>query len=418
MGFKHLNLTLLYVEDDAATRKTIGEVLALKVQNLYLAKDGVEALEIFKKNRIQLVLSDYQMPNMNGAELCSHIKEINSSVSFILLTAYNDTTLLIDAINSGVDKFLQKPIESKKLFGTLENAYEKIMKDFELEKLTVCLQEAEDVAKLSYWSVDIERKKIMFSQEAKELFTLSGEDIEYKDFLNYIKEEDRAKFLEIFQESIYIDKSINEVVAIKIPYKNISYINIATKGWRSSVCGTKHVVGLFQDVTNYEVQKLRLLKEIHSDPMLNIANKSFLKSELENLIKLSKRYGHSIGVIFFDIDNFKSFNDNYGHLVADDLLVELADLIKQNIRQSDLFGRWGGDEFVLVCGYSSQDASIELANKIRKKVATHNWRCKASVTVSMGLAFYKKGDDASALINRADSKMYKAKKNGKNRVHY
>jgi len=418
MKFKRLDLTLLYVEDDEATRKSIGEVLALKVENLYVAEDGLEALEIFKKNKIHLIISDYKMPNMDGIELCNNIKKINSLVSFVLLTAYNDTTLLIDAINAGVDKFLQKPIEAKKLFTTLNDIYEKIMRYFELEKSIVCIKEAEKIAKLSYWDVDVARKKITFSQEAKELFNLNGEDIDYKDFSAYIKEEDRPRFLEIFQERVYVDRSIDEVVAIKKSLHNILYIHIVAKGWKSLAYGTRHVIGFFQDVTNHEIQKLELLKEVHSDPMLKITNKIFIASELENLIKSSKRYGHSISVIFFDIDNFKSINENYGHLRADELLIELSNLIKNDIRQSDLFGRWGGDEFVIVSEYGSPDSTIKLAAKIDNKVAKHNWECKISVTVSMGLAFYKMGDDATSLINRADLKMFEAKKDGKNRYNY
>lgn len=418
MDTKQLNLTLLYVEDDEGTRKSIGEVLALKVENLYVAKDGFEALEIFKNNKIQMIISDYQMPRMDGNELCENIKKINPSMPFVLLTAYSDTTLLINAINSGVDKFLQKPIDSKKLFSTLNNIYEKIMKDFELEKSIICIKEAEKIAQLSYWNVDIDRKEIIFSQEAKDLFNLNGESIEYIDFLTYIKEEDKSKFLEIFQERVYVEKSINEVVAIKNSHQNILYIHIVAKKWESSACGTYHVTGLFQDVTHSEIQKLRLLKETHSDPMLKIANKIFINSELEKLIKSSKRYGHPLSAIFFDIDNFKSINETYGHLKADDLLVELSELVKNNIRQSDLFGRWGGDEFVLVCSYSSQDATIELARKIQHQIETHNWASQIDITVSLGLAFYEVGDDVTSLINRADEKMFEAKKDGKNRYNY
>jgi len=418
MDTKRLKFTLLYVEDDEDTRKAISEVFALKVENLYVAKDGAQALEIFKKEKIHLIVSDYQMPNMNGAELCSAVKNIEPSIQFILLTAYNDTALLINAINSGVDRFLQKPIEAKKLFALLESHYESIWKQFQLEKSIACIKEAEKVAQIAYWDVDIDQKEIFFSQEVKEMFHFSSETIEYKDFLKYIHKEEHAKFLDIFQKRIYEDKKINEVIAIQNSSHELSYIHIVARAWDSSVCGTHHLLGLFQDITHYEKERLQLLKEAQNDPMLKISNKIFLTSELGKLIKLSQRYGHSIGVIFFDIDNFKSINEKYGHLKADQLLRELTDLIKKNIRESDIFGRWGGDEFVLVCGYSSQDATIELASKIQKRVATHKWECSANVTVTLGIAFYNKNDDATSIIKRADLKMLEAKKDGKNRYRY
>ncbi|MEA2091391.1 MAG: response regulator, partial [Campylobacterota bacterium] len=151
MSFKSLDLTLLYVEDDDNARMRLTEVFKHKVENLYVAKDAIEALELFKKHYIHFIISDFQMPNMNGNELCSAIKKINPSVCFVLLTAYNDSNLLINAIDVGVDKFLQKPVNAKKLFNVIDAIYEKIMNKFQLEKSRVCLQEAEKIALLSYW---------------------------------------------------------------------------------------------------------------------------------------------------------------------------------------------------------------------------------------------------------------------------
>ncbi|MCD6191563.1 MAG: response regulator, partial [Sulfurimonas sp.] len=123
---KLLNLSMLYVEDDERTRAVLSEVFKNTVKNLYVAKDGLEALKLFQEKHIQLIISDLKMPNMNGNELCSEVKKINPSVHFILLTAYNDNNLLIEAIDSGVDKFLQKPLGKKKLFLLLDEIYKKI----------------------------------------------------------------------------------------------------------------------------------------------------------------------------------------------------------------------------------------------------------------------------------------------------
>jgi len=419
MHTKVLNLTLLYVEDDKDTRESLSKLFKIIVTKLFVAKDGIEALEIFQKNNIHCIISDFQMPNMNGNELAKKVKELNPYVPFILLTAYNDKELLINAIEAGVDKFLQKPIQSEKLLSTLSIIEEKVHNKFKLEKSNICLQEAERMAHLSYWSINLRSMKIEFTPETCKLFGISNsEHIEYINFIHVIEEEDKKKFIDIFERRVFEENFIDEIISIRNSLGNQIYIHIITKQWVSSVCGDRHVIGVFQDVTSYENRKNQLILENLTDHALQISNKKHVILELDRLIKLSKRYGYAIGVIFLDIDNFKAINEKHGHLVADDLLLELAQLIKDNIRQSDIFGRWGGDEFVLVTGYSSPDSTIELAKKISNRIAKMHWKCQVSLTISMGISFYEKNDDAYSLLNKADEKMLEAKHNGKNRYIY
>ncbi len=418
MNARKLKLTLLYVEDDKDTRIQLSEVFKQKVETLYVAKDGLEALEIFKKKHIHLIISDFLMPRMNGNELCGAIKKIQPLTTFVLFSAFNNSQILIDAIDVGVDKFLQKPISATKLFNILEEIEEQVINKFRLEKATVCLREAEKIALLSYWDVNLHTNTITFSNEAKELFNLSGKAVDYTAFSLKVKENDRTTFLKVFEQKVFEDEKIDEIVVINNVNNKKIYIHIVAKRWESSVCGTKHVIGLFQDVSHYEEQKISLIKESQSDPMLKIYNKKFLTVELDNLIKSSKRYGHPIGVLFFDIDNFKHINETHGHLVADEILQELSSMIENDIRQSDTFGRWGGDEFVVITGYSSPDSTLFLGNKLLEKVNTHPWCYDIKVTISMGISFYEVGDDVESLLDRADKKMLEAKSQGKNRyVH-
>lgn len=409
-----LPLTLLYVEDDEDTRKALGEFFQHKVRKLFVAKDAKEALEIFSREKIHFVISDFQMPGMDGNELCGKIKEQNRNVLFVLLTAYNDTKLLINAIDAGVDKFLQKPIDPTKLLNVMDEVNRTLNRQFELEKSTVCLKEVEKIALLSYWDVNLQTKKIHFSAEAQELFDVEfSENIGYKELAHNVVPEDKEKFFYLFEEGVYNKDRVDDIVAIEKKNGKKLFIHLVSKQWTSSACGTKHVIGMFQDVTRYEVQNRKLIKENQLDPMLHISNKVFVLSELEALIKLSKRYGHSIGVMFFDIDNFKWINDVYGHMIADEILVDLVDLISNNIRQSDIFGRWGGDEFVLVSGYSAPDAILSLKDKILRTIASYEWVQGIELSISVGVAFYEAGDSAETLIERADKKMFECKKANK-----
>jgi diguanylate cyclase (GGDEF)-like protein len=419
MNLEVLNLTLLYVEDDIDTRKSLGQFFKNKVKKLFIAKDGVEALEIFKENNIHSIISDYRMPKMDGIELAQKVKEIDPLVPFVLLTAFSDKELLINAIDAGVDKFLQKPVQANKLFTTLSSIEAKVQDKFKLEKSNICLQEAERIALLSYWNVNLRDMKIEFSHEAYKLFEIiETSSSNYMSFADVVVLEDRKKFIDIFEKRAFQEDAIDEIIAIKNSLEKRIYLHIITKQWVSSVCGDKHVIGIFQDVTNYENQRNQLIEENLTDSALQISNKKHIIIELDRLIKLSKRYGYAIGVIFFDVDNFKAINEKHGHIVADELLIELANLVKNNIRQSDLFGRWGGDEFVLVTGYSSPDSTIELAQKISNIVSKTPWKCQVTLTISTGIAFYEQNDNAYTLLEKADKKMLEAKHSGKNRYRY
>ncbi|MEA3373572.1 MAG: diguanylate cyclase [Campylobacterota bacterium] len=410
-----LNLTLLYVEDDTDTRKQLSNVLRYKVDKLYVAKDGKEALELFKSHQIHAVLSDFQMPHMDGNELCQAIKGIKPFIPFILLTAYNDSKLLIDAINAGVDKFLTKPIDGDKLFALLDHIGHEVMQKFQLERTNTCLQEAEKVAHLAYWDVNLLTRKISFSEEAAELFEIE-QHIGYETFAKMVYDEDRPLFLDIFEKRIFEEDEIDELLAIKTAKSEILYMRIAAKRWESSVCGRSHAIGLFQDVSRYELERLRLLRESQSDPILKIANKNVLTLELTNLIKRSKRYGDPLTVLFFDIDNFKGINDNYGHLTGDSVLQQLTSIVKEHIRESDHFGRWGGDEFVIVPNNTNLKSANKLGQKLVDVVAAFAWPDDMSVTISVGVASYEAGDNVSSLLCKADKMMLKAKKCGKNRT--
>jgi len=118
----------------------------------------------------------------------------------------------------------------------------------------------------------------------------------------------------------------------------------------------------------------------------------------------------------FDIDYFKKVNDTYGHDVGDYVLQELSRIILNNIRETDSFGRWGGEEFMLLLPYTSQEKIMEIAEKIRKTVQEHTFKDVKQITVSIGVTLYKKDEGISQLIKRVDIALYEAKSHGRNQV--
>ena len=116
-----------------------------------------------------------------------------------------------------------------------------------------------------------------------------------------------------------------------------------------------------------------------------------------------------------DVDRFKSINDSHGHQVGDIVLIAVAAVLQRNIRKADLLGRWGGEEFLLVCNSTLAEAA-GLAEKLRIALQRHSVDPVGPVTASFGVSTYRPGDTSQTLVGRADAALYAAKATGRNKV--
>ena len=121
-------------------------------------------------------------------------------------------------------------------------------------------------------------------------------------------------------------------------------------------------------------------------------------------------------LLLFDIDDFKKVNDRFGHNAGDQVLLGTASVVTANIRDDDIFARWGGEEFVVLFGGTPIERATELAERLRIAIGNNYCGDAGSVTVSIGVAQYRRTEPILDFINRADAMMYEAKKAGKNRV--
>ena len=163
-------------------------------------------------------------------------------------------------------------------------------------------------------------------------------------------------------------------------------------------------------------QKKEIEKLINIDKLTGICNRHKLDSELIKEAKKAKRHNTDLSIILLDIDHFKSVNDNYGHLIGDKVLQEFSDVLKNSIRNTDTLGRWGGEEFLIICPFTTLEEIKILANKIKSNIQNHNFCNKLQQSASFGLAQLKAQDDARLFLNRADNALYRAKQKGRNRI--
>lgn len=164
------------------------------------------------------------------------------------------------------------------------------------------------------------------------------------------------------------------------------------------------------------IDRINLERLSEKDALTGIYNRGKLDKELKRWVELACRYDHSLALIMFDLDNLKEINDEYGHLIGDNVIKELTAIIGGMLRSSDVFARWGGDEFIILLPYAERDMALDLAERIRDLVSSNSFQYIRSLSCSFGVAVYEKGDDVMSLVRKADSSLYSAKQKGKNLV--
>ena len=179
----------------------------------------------------------------------------------------------------------------------------------------------------------------------------------------------------------------------------------------------KHHTRMIKRYQSILEQKNRTLERLtNTDHLTKAYNRRYCDVLLRKEIKRAHRYGEPLSVLLLDIDNFKSINDTFGHNIGDRVLKQVSGFITSTIRETDHFGRWGGEEFIIITPQTAEEQADMLAEKLRAFIDGHIFETVGNVTCSFGIASYKSGQNSESLIHHADTALYGAKENGKNRV--
>ncbi|MDH3342730.1 MAG: GGDEF domain-containing protein [Gammaproteobacteria bacterium] len=168
------------------------------------------------------------------------------------------------------------------------------------------------------------------------------------------------------------------------------------------------------------IERQRAAEELEelsiTDPLTSIYNRRKFNELLTSEVERSKRYKNDLAIIMCDIDHFKKINDTYGHDVGDKALKTFSEMINKNIREVDMFARWGGEEFMILMPNVNTDNAYSVAEKLRKAVASAKIESAGSITASFGVTDLNPDESIDSFIKRVDQAMYRAKDNGRNKV--
>jgi two-component system cell cycle response regulator len=177
---------------------------------------------------------------------------------------------------------------------------------------------------------------------------------------------------------------------------------------------------LAQTIRELEESRGFLRQQANTDPLTKLANRRYFFQTSTTVLSQMQRQNEHFSIIMLDIDHFKRINDTYGHQAGDYVLVELAKVLNETLRDGDIIGRMGGEEFVVACPFTNRLAAIVLSERLRKSVETSEFYFEGNtmpVTVSLGVATKTSGsDDVDKLMAVADSRLYIAKQKGRNRI--
>ncbi|WP_396589142.1 diguanylate cyclase [Bermanella sp. R86510] len=171
--------------------------------------------------------------------------------------------------------------------------------------------------------------------------------------------------------------------------------------------------------TNLALQEKAEAFEVlaRTDSLTNTANRRHFETELHKEIERSQRFKEPLSILAIDIDNFKVINDEHGHNTGDLVLITVANIIKQHIREIDTVARWGGDEIMVLLPHTSMNEAVHVAEKTRALINTTSIKPNLCISISVGVAELMRNEQMNTLLQRADKALYQSKEHGRNQVY-
>ncbi|MCL6471605.1 MAG: sensor domain-containing diguanylate cyclase [Firmicutes bacterium] len=231
-----------------------------------------------------------------------------------------------------------------------------------------------------------------------------------------------------FNTAKLVNEGIRSLIACPLFLENIIVGILYVDDFKVREFSSKDIsiLCLFSTYAALAIEKAKLLEETKllaiTDDLTKLYNHRHFNQRLETEFSRAKRYNEPLSLIIIDIDHFKNYNDINGHVKGNDVLKQLADILRRICRDSDIIARYGGEEFTVICPKSDRANAYHIADRLRKNVEEHKFpnaqtQPEGRITISAGVAcFPEDAADVGELIEKADTALYLAKRRGRNRV--
>ncbi len=384
-----------------------------------------EALAACQKYHPELVIiDDSQLLDPAGLQIPKAIKKINPLQAVLLNGESARPQTLLKLLASGIDGYIKKPFEINQVLNSLERVSKKI------EICKGLKQSAENFQILTDSNPNL---MLILSANGVEYVNQSMLDFigyypsepgDYSDFclLDFVQAinedngviQSRQKFLQYF-----FDNADSQHILRFKPASGKADTDIAQSSFMVSMTHKKdsdYYIFSLTNITRLVDENLRLEQSATTDILTGIANRAMFEQVIERYIDRFRLQGENFVLVFFDIDHFKSVNDDYGHDVGDSVLQEVVQLIGKHIRKRDFLARWGGEEFIILLNGSSLEEGRSTAEHLRRQIDEATFNSVGHITCSFAVVECQPGDTADNLLKRADIVLYRAKAAGRNCV--
>jgi two-component system, cell cycle response regulator len=448
--------TILLVEDSPGDALLIQDIFSA-TGNDHFSLEWVESLkaafERLKTAPIAAVLLDLSLPDGYGFQTVSQMVSAAPHMPIIILTGLEDEALAIKAVQAGAQDYLIKgQVQHGMLLRAIRYA---IQRKQEQEKLRASEARyrllAENISDVVFTlTLDLKIADVtpsvahLLGYQPEELVGISLEHILTAPSLERIEkmleddtcvEEDslgRGVFWMRREELEFIRKKAGQVDSTAAIPNSTAHIWTEVQFSRLPEGNTPYfeggLVGVVRDITErrFWEDTLKQTNEALSilatrDPLTGLFNRRYMVETLDRELQRASRENYPIGIAIFDIDNFKGFNDQYGHVAGDLILAEMGELLRQKTRHSDVACRYGGEEFLVVMPNANPSLTYKRAETIRGLVKsvelTHHGQKLNAISISAGVAVFPyHGSNVIELISAADMALYRAKREGRDRV--
>ena len=429
------NISILYVEDESDVREFTSKLLSSLLKNVFTAENGQDGLDLYKENinTIDLIVTDINMPKMNGITMCEKIRELNKEIPIVVTSAHNDTDFLKKAIDVGVSTYAMKPIDLYQLIESITKAIEPIFLKKELVTLNLSLESKIEMEIEKINSILDAQENIVIVTNKEEITNINKKFLEFFGIESFEKfKEAKKDIFDLFHEEFgfitrnqmekqecwlkYIKElpEIDRIVKIKNHKNEERLFTINIDYYENK---EHYYIFSLTDITSIKEKANLLEYQSSHDKITGLFNKNKFDEFYEKEVKRSKRYKNDLSIILFDIYEFREIIEINKSSIGDIILKEISQIMSNCIREQDISARWGGEEFLILLPQTNLEGAQIVANKINNTVFEHLFTEKQlKLSANFGVSELKEEDDEKTFMSRVNKLLFESKNRGKSVV--